>query len=105
MYQNHTIISSNVNPSWCVADNDATGANPNGTCPGMANQAPSGYDWTQSNTVKRFNAMRDALAGVEDQQVILFSLCEWGTADVVSWGNQTGSSWRMSGDINGEILP
>jgi alpha-galactosidase len=47
--------------------------------------------------------MRDALAAVEDQRVILFSLCEWGTADVVSWGNQTANSWRMSGDINGEI--
>jgi len=88
--------------NFCVADSDDYGANPDGTCPGLGNQAPSDYDWSQSNTAKRFNIMRDALAAVEDQRIILFSLCEWGTADVNSWGNQTGSSWRVSGDINRE---
>ncbi|CRG87498.1 alpha-galactosidase [Talaromyces islandicus] len=86
--------------TYCVAESDFPGVNPNGTCPGLDNQAPSGYDWSKSNTAKRFNVMRDALAAVEDQRVILYSLCEWGYADVISWGNQTGSSWRISGDIN-----
>ncbi|KAH8701996.1 alpha-galactosidase [Talaromyces proteolyticus] len=84
----------------CTADSDFPGVNPNGTCPGLQNPAPAGYDWSKSNTAKRYNIMRDALAAVEDQQVILFSMCEWGQADVVSWGNGTGNSWRMSGDIN-----
>lgn len=87
-----------------MADGNSPGDNPNATCPDLDNQAPSGYDWSQSNTAKRFNIMRDALAAVEDERVILFSLCEWGNADVVSWGNQTGSSWRMSGDINRKTI-
>lgn len=43
--------------------------------------------------------MRDALLGVN--RTILYSLCDWGQADVNDWGNQTGNSWRMSGDIQG----
>lgn len=41
--------------------------------------------------------MRDALEHVN--RTILYSLCEWGDADVNEWGLQTGNSWRMSGDI------
>jgi len=41
--------------------------------------------------------MRDAL--LAQNRTILFSLCEWGQADVEEWGNATGNSWRMSGDI------
>jgi len=41
--------------------------------------------------------MRDAL--LVQNRTILYSLCEWGQAEVWSWGNETGSSWRMSGDI------
>jgi alpha-galactosidase len=88
----------------CVADSDIPGVNPNGTCPGLADAAPPGYNWATSNTTKRYNRMRDALVAVQDINVILFSLCEWGDADVVSWGYETGNSWRISGDING-ILP
>ncbi|QKX63671.1 uncharacterized protein TRUGW13939_10842 [Talaromyces rugulosus] len=99
-YDNCYVPSKWSDYSFCVADSDFPNVNPNGTCPGLDNQAPSGYDWSQSNTTKRYNVMRDALAAVEDQRVILYSLCEWGYADVVSWGNQTASSWRMSGDIN-----
>lgn len=85
----------------CIPDSDYPGVNPNGTCPGLANPAPAGYNWGTSNTTKRFNRMRDALVAVQDQRVILYSLCEWGTADVPSWGNGTGNSWRVTGDING----
>ncbi len=41
--------------------------------------------------------MRDAL--LAQNRTILYSLCEWGHADVTAWGNSTGNSWRMSGDI------
>lgn len=41
--------------------------------------------------------MRDAL--LAQNRTILYSLCEWGQADVEVWGNATGNSWRMSGDI------
>jgi alpha-galactosidase len=47
--------------------------------------------------------MRDALLG--QTRTILYSLCDWGQADVNTWGNETGNSWRMSGDISGELLP
>ena len=42
--------------------------------------------------------MRDAL--LAQNRTILFSLCEWGQAHVQDWGNATGNSWRISGDIN-----
>jgi alpha-galactosidase len=41
--------------------------------------------------------MRDAL--LAQNRTILYSLCEWGQADVEVWGNATGNSWRISGDI------
>jgi alpha-galactosidase len=41
--------------------------------------------------------MRDALLNVD--RTILYSLCDWGYADVNTWGNQTGNLWRMSLDI------
>lgn len=41
--------------------------------------------------------MRDAL--LAQSRPMLYSLCQWGEAGVQQWGNQTGSSWRMSGDI------
>ncbi|KAL2010758.1 hypothetical protein VTN00DRAFT_6565 [Thermoascus crustaceus] len=92
-----------VPPSWkdeynaCVPDSSDPQANPNGTCPDLQNPAPPGYDWSTSKTAQRYRAMRDALLSVN--RTILYSLCEWGEADVTSWGNATGNSWRMSGDI------
>ncbi|KAK2763209.1 hypothetical protein FQN54_009845 [Arachnomyces sp. PD_36] len=81
----------------CVPDPVNGGPFPNGTCPDLENPAPEGYDWTTSNTVKRYNAMRDALQ--QQNRTILYSLCNWGDAAVSSWGNGTGASWRMSDDI------
>ncbi|PLB35187.1 glycoside hydrolase family 27 protein [Aspergillus candidus] len=82
----------------CVPDSSNAGVYyPNGTCPGLPNPAPDGYDWNGSNTAKRFRAMRDALLKVD--RPILYALCEWGQADVNSWGNKTGQSWRVTGDI------
>jgi alpha-galactosidase len=89
--------------SYCVPQGGAGSSFPNGTCPSLANQAPKGYDWSKSNTTKRYIQMRDALLALESSggRTILYSMCEWGNADVVeSWGNATGNSWRMSHDIS-----
>ncbi|KAJ5191839.1 uncharacterized protein N7498_010824 [Penicillium cinerascens] len=82
--------------NFCVPD--GSGNFPNGTCPNLSNPAPAGYDWTSSNTFKRYTAMRNALLG--EKRTILYSLCDWGDGDVNTWGNETGNSWRMSGDIS-----
>lgn len=92
--------SDNDKYKFCVPDSQNPTVDPgpfvNGTC-NYTNQAPKGYDWSTSKTAARFNAMRDAIA--KQSRPILYSLCEWGQADVTSWGNETGSSWRTTGDI------
>lgn len=45
----------------------------------------------------RYPAMRDALN--KTGRPIYYSLCSWGTDQVWQWGNQTGNSWRTTGDI------
>lgn len=35
-------------------------------------------------------------------RTIFYSLCEWGTDEVWTWGNETAQSWRMSNDIDCE---
>ncbi|KAK4653467.1 hypothetical protein QC762_506680 [Podospora pseudocomata] len=62
-----------------------------------ANNAPPGYDWGTSNTAKRYRVMHDALQ--RQNRTIQYSLCAWGHAHVERWGNSTGHSWRMWGDI------
>ena len=64
---------------------------------GLTTNAPTHYDWGTSNTAKRYNAMRDAL--LKQSRTIQYSLCAWGHAHVEQWGNKTGHSWRMWGDI------
>ncbi|GAB1218496.1 hypothetical protein ATERTT37_007752 [Aspergillus terreus] len=86
--------------SFCVPDSYDDTVFPNGTCPDLSNPAPADYDWSTSRTAQRYTAMRDALLAVN--RTILYSLCDWGQADVNAWGNETGSSWRMSGDISPE---
>ncbi|KAF8426768.1 alpha-galactosidase [Tirmania nivea] len=49
--------------------------------------APAGYDWSTSKTAKRYNAMRDALHTDTKRNILYF------------WGNKTGQSRRMWGDI------
>ncbi len=56
---------------------DLLGKSQSGLC-------PNGYDYSKSNTAKRFDLMRDALL-VQDHP-ILYSLCEWGQANVQQWG-------------------
>ena len=47
--------------------------------------------------------MRNAL--LEVKRPILYSLCEWGSANVQTWGNDTAHSWRSTGDIEGKPIP
>ncbi|KAI0434737.1 glycoside hydrolase family 27 protein [Xylaria sp. FL1042] len=73
----------------------------NGTCVNPDDYCPAGYDYTQSNSAKRYEIMRDALQA--QNRTILYSLCSWGTAGVEQYGNETGNSWRMSDDIQDEF--
>jgi alpha-galactosidase len=59
------------------------------------------YDNCYSGSVMfqwRYNRMRDALNATGHP--IYFSLCEWGQDDPWLWANNTGNSWRTTGDIN-----
>lgn len=58
---------------------------------------PPGYDYGTSKTATRYRAMLDAL--LAQNRTIQYSLCSWGHAHVERWGNATGHSWRMFGDI------
>ncbi|QDS77633.1 hypothetical protein FKW77_002637 [Venturia effusa] len=56
---------------WCIDDKDnhrpGDYFHPNGTCNGVpGNYCPKDYDWSKSNTAKRFNAMRDAIVKTGD---------------------------------------
>ncbi|KAF3920018.1 Alpha-galactosidase [Orbilia brochopaga] len=59
--------------------------------------APAGYDYSTSRSAERYRMMRDALS--KQERVIQFGLCNWGHAHVEKWGNETGQSWRIWGDI------
>ncbi|KAK6535720.1 hypothetical protein TWF694_002169 [Orbilia ellipsospora] len=52
---------------------------------------------SQQGNINRYTAMRDALA--KTGRPILYSMCNWGVADVWNWAAPIGNSWRMSGDI------
>ncbi|KAK6508744.1 hypothetical protein TWF506_010821 [Arthrobotrys conoides] len=52
---------------------------------------------SQQGNINRYTAMRDALSSTG--RPILYSLCNWGVAQVWNWGAPIGNSWRMSGDI------
>ncbi|KAJ6131781.1 Aldolase-type TIM barrel [Penicillium samsonianum] len=93
-------VPSNWTDTYTYCVPDGNGNYPNGTCPDITNPAPEGYDWKTSNTHKRYTTMRDALLNVD--RTIFYSLCGWGQADVNTWGNGTGNSWRISGDITAE---
>ena len=95
-------VAAISNQSAVACDPDAINTTANGTCNMQLDPdlAPPDYDWATSNSAIRFNRMRDALA--QQSREILLSLCIWGTADVYSWGNDTGVSWRMSNDISPE---
>ncbi|KAK8050933.1 hypothetical protein PG993_002318 [Apiospora rasikravindrae] len=86
-YDNCNIPQEWVDVPYMYPDN---GGSPDG-------YVPQGYDWSTSNSSTRYTRMRDAL--LAQNRTIQYSLCIWGHANVVTWGNQTGHSWRMYSDI------
>jgi alpha-galactosidase len=44
--------------------------------------------------------MSDAIAALDKPMYL--ELCEWGKAEVWTWGASVGLSWRMTGDIRAE---
>ncbi|KIV99752.1 uncharacterized protein PV09_08672 [Verruconis gallopava] len=86
---------------WCVVDLDnhkSFTPGPNGTCPQSGGDwCPPGYDFGQSRTAERYRRMQRAINRTD--RSILYSLCEWGTANVQSWGADVAQSWRSTGDI------
>ncbi|KAF8585907.1 glycoside hydrolase family 27 protein [Ramaria rubella] len=71
----------NVPSNW--TDNSNPGAN---------------FDWYNSNTAIRYRQMTAALDSVS--RPIQFDICDWGTANVWTWGARVGHSWRMTGDAS-----
>jgi alpha-galactosidase len=86
---------------WCVVDLDNHKTfipEPNGTCPADGgNWCPDGYDFNRSRTAERYRRMRNAIDRTE--RPMLYSLCEWGSANVQTWGANVAQSWRSTGDI------
>ncbi|KAF2395946.1 putative alpha-galactosidase B [Trichodelitschia bisporula] len=81
---------------FCLAD-DKSHSGSNGTCTDNQNYCPSGYDYSKSKTAERYRRMRDAIDA--QSRPMLYSLCEWGTANVGTWGASVAASWRSTGDI------
>ncbi|KAJ3144226.1 hypothetical protein HK101_002760 [Irineochytrium annulatum] len=50
-----------------------------------------------AGNVARYSAMRDALA--EAGRPMVYSICNWGFAEVWKWAGDVGNSWRTTGDI------
>ncbi|MDV6330828.1 NPCBM/NEW2 domain-containing protein [Asticcacaulis sp. 201] len=48
---------------------------------------------------KRYARVAAALKAANPDQDYVFSICDWGMADVRSWGKDVGSMWRASSDI------
>ncbi|MFI5896491.1 NEW3 domain-containing protein [Actinoplanes sp. NPDC051513] len=55
-------------------------------------------DGSQAEYIRRYTAMRDALA--KTGRPIVFSICEWGTTQPWTWGADVGHLWRTTGDIS-----
>lgn len=96
----------NVPANWtdeceaCTPDLGIPELYENGTCSSEHDICADGYNYTVSNTAKRYRIMRDALQ--EQNRTIEYNICVWGYEDVEEWGNATGNSWRISTDIRGE---
>ncbi len=46
-----------------------------------------------------YGQFRDALMGARPDGDFVFSICNWGTANVRAWGRDVGNLWRTSDDI------
>lgn len=86
---------------WCIVDEDnheEFEAGPNGTCPEDAGHwCPEGYDFKKSKTFERYRRMQKAIE--KAGRAMLYSLCQWGSANVQTWGMDISQSWRSTGDI------
>jgi alpha-galactosidase len=59
------------------------------------------YDWCSTgkrNAQEAYSTMNNALLATG--RPIVFSICEWGTADPWLWANGIGNLWRTTGDIS-----
>jgi alpha-galactosidase len=59
------------------------------------------YDWCSTgkrNAQEAYSTMSNALLATG--RPIVFSMCEWGTADPWLWGSGIGNLWRTTGDIS-----
>jgi alpha-galactosidase len=87
--------------AFCVVDLDNHAdfpPGPNGTCPEEAdNWCPKGYDYRKSKTFERYRRMKEAID--KTGRPMLYSLCQWGSANVQAWGAEVSQSWRSTGDI------
>jgi alpha-galactosidase len=57
-------------------------------------------DGSQADYIRRYTAMRDALAKTD--RTIVYAICEWGTSQPWLWGKGVGQLWRTTGDVNDE---
>jgi alpha-galactosidase len=57
-------------------------------------------NWADSNSAIRYKRMSSAIAAVN--KPLYLELCIWGDAEVWTWGDTVGLSWRMTGDITAE---
>lgn len=58
------------------------------------------YDWCSTGTrdaKEAYTTMRDALYAAG--RPVVFSMCEWGTAEPWLWAEDVGHLWRTTGDI------
>ncbi|GAA4516277.1 MULTISPECIES: NPCBM/NEW2 domain-containing protein [Nonomuraea] len=55
-------------------------------------------DGSQEDYIRRYTAMRDALA--RTGRPIVYSICEWGTSQPWTWAEGVGQLWRTTGDIS-----
>ncbi|KIJ52374.1 glycoside hydrolase family 27 protein [Sphaerobolus stellatus SS14] len=54
------------------------------------------YDWYNSNSALRYRRMTAALDSISTP--IQYDICNWGNANVWTWGARVAHSWRMTGD-------
>ena len=47
-----------------------------------------------------YTSLDDAIAAVRPKGDYVLSLCTWGEASVIDWGNKRGTIWRISEDID-----
>ncbi|CAJ2512888.1 Uu.00g010070.m01.CDS01 [Anthostomella pinea] len=92
---NWTDVCTSCKPDWGYGHDGSYGFN--GTCLDTTGDCPAGYNYSQSSTAKRYRIMGDAL--MAQNRTILYSMCEWGDAEVWTWANATANSWRTTGDI------